>query len=108
MRDQFEKWFRENFPKTQARVLLGDVDLTTSKELAFVAWEASRWNIECPPKEFYTCVGKGGRYEILGLATGAGLTRGEDRLVYRDASTGRLFLRTEQDFSQRMERIQPC
>lgn len=54
----------------------------------------------------YTCKGKGGRYEILGLATGAGLTRGEDRLVYQDVSTGRLFLRTEADFSERMERMQ--
>lgn len=54
----------------------------------------------------YTCKGKGGRYEILGLATGAGLTRGEDRLIYKDASTGRLFLRTESDFSDRMERLQ--
>lgn len=54
----------------------------------------------------YTCKGKGGRYEILGLATGAGLTRGEDRLIYKDSSTGRLFLRTESDFSDRMERLQ--
>lgn len=53
----------------------------------------------------YACKGKGGRYEILGLATGAGLTRGEDRLVYKDASTGRLFMRTEADFSERMERL---
>jgi hypothetical protein len=54
----------------------------------------------------YTCKGKGGRYEILGLATGAGLTRGEDRLIYKDVSTERLFLRTEADFSERMERLQ--
>ncbi|MNF68121.1 hypothetical protein D3C84_499700 [compost metagenome] len=55
--------------------------------------------------DLYTCAGKGGRYEMLGLATGAGLTRGEDRLVYRDASTRRLFIRTETDFSDRMERL---
>lgn len=53
----------------------------------------------------YTCKGKGGRYEILGLATGAGLTRGEDRLIYKDVGTDRLFLRTEADFTERMERL---
>jgi len=59
-------------------------------------------------QKLYTCIGKGGRYEILGLATGAGLSRGEDRLIYRDVSTGRLFLRTEKDFTERMERIKSC
>lgn len=54
----------------------------------------------------YTCKGKGGRYRLLGLATGAGLSRGEDRLVYQDIRTHGLFLRTEADFAERMQ-IQP-
>jgi hypothetical protein len=42
MREDFEKWFTENFPKTQAKIVLGDVDLSAAKELAFAAWGASR------------------------------------------------------------------
>lgn len=56
-------------------------------------------------KDLYTCDGKGGMYELLGLATGAGIASGEDRLIYRDATTRRLFLRTEPDFSARMKKI---
>lgn len=50
----------------------------------------------------YECTGKGGRYEVLGVATGAGTSRGEARVIYMDASTGRLFMRSLEDFEARM------
>jgi hypothetical protein len=55
--------------------------------------------------EFYTCEGKGGEYELLGLAIGAGLTKGEDRQIYRDTTTGQLFLRGADDFKNRMVKL---
>lgn len=55
--------------------------------------------------EFYTCEGKGGEYELIGLATGAGLTKGEDRQIYRDTTTGQLFLRGAEDFANRMVKL---
>lgn len=54
----------------------------------------------------YECIGKGGRYEVLGIATGAGTSRGEARVVYMDASTGRLFTRALEDFEARMALIE--
>lgn len=54
----------------------------------------------------YTCIGKGGRYELLGPVIGAGTARGYDGVVYRDLENERLmFLRWEADFSERMEAI---
>lgn len=51
----------------------------------------------------YTCRGKGGTYEYIGIAKGAGTKRqGEHLHVYRDAQSGLLFYRTDGDFTKRM------
>ena len=51
----------------------------------------------------YTCVGKGGEYELLGSAVGAGTLKEMSPIpVYRDTATGQLFVRTPLDFSTRM------
>jgi hypothetical protein len=55
--------------------------------------------------ELYTCIGKGGEYEHIGIAAGAGVTRGNLVHVYRDRANGNLFYRTPMDFDARMERI---
>lgn len=52
----------------------------------------------------YTCIGKGGTYEVIGDARGAGTLKSSGRIrVYRDAVTGGLFYRTLRDFDTRME-----
>lgn len=53
----------------------------------------------------YTCIGKGGAYELLGESTGAGLSRGDTLQVYREVVSGRLFHRTPLDWAYRMEII---
>jgi hypothetical protein len=53
----------------------------------------------------YTCEGKGGRYELLGSAKGAGTSRGQLRTVYRSTETGELFFREPGDFASRMAPI---
>jgi hypothetical protein len=51
----------------------------------------------------YTCVGKGGEYELLGSAIGSGTLKDMSAIpVYRDTTTGQLFVRTPLDFSTRM------
>ncbi len=54
----------------------------------------------------YTCTGKGGRYVPLGLAKGAGTSRGQVRTIYRNAFTGELFFREPGDFASRMAPIE--
>lgn len=52
----------------------------------------------------YTCIGKGGDYELLGSAIGAGTLKDMSAIpVYRDTATGQLFVRTPLDFATRME-----
>jgi hypothetical protein len=58
-----------------------------------------------PEQELFTCIGKGGEYELIGLATGAGSSRGTEVKVYRDTATGRLFFRGLDDFENRMARL---
>lgn len=53
----------------------------------------------------YTCIDKGGTYEHIGVAEGAGYTSGSLVHVYRNQATGGLFYRTPADFDARMERI---
>lgn len=54
--------------------------------------------------ERYTCIGKGGEYELVGLANGAGTIRGIPHMVYKNAD-GVLFVRDASDFNERMQRI---
>lgn len=53
----------------------------------------------------YECIGKGGRYVVIGKTIGAGYSRGESVIVYKDEATGQLFHRTEIDFKTRMQEI---
>jgi hypothetical protein len=53
----------------------------------------------------FTCIGKGGKYEDLGVAIGAGTSKGDLVQVYRDTTTGQLFFREPEDFIDRMEVI---
>lgn len=58
------------------------------------------------PAVKYTCVGKGGEYDLVGTAKGAGQCRDNLALtVYRDTVTGALYYRTEDDFAERMSVI---
>lgn len=52
--------------------------------------------------QLYTCIDKGGRYELLGSSSGAGGCRREGRVVYRCLDTGQLYHRTDEDFAGRM------
>lgn len=52
--------------------------------------------------QLYTCIDKGGRYELLGSSSGAGGCRLEGRVVYRCLDTGQLYHRTDEDFAGRM------
>lgn len=57
----------------------------------------------------YTCIGKGGSYELIGRASPAGrlhnILGAMDIPVYRDVESGLLFVRDGQDFDVRMERL---
>lgn len=59
-----------------------------------------------PPKRF-TCIGKGGEYNLVGSAFGAGtMKQYRCLMVYQDYH-GRLFVRDHDDFWQRMQEIDP-
>lgn len=54
----------------------------------------------------YTCKGKGGKYELLGIAHGSGPYRTHIPLIiYMDRETGKLYFRDEENFKDRMEEI---
>lgn len=57
---------------------------------------------EVRKQDLYTCIDKGGEYELLGEAYGAGITKGSVVSVYRDTTTMSLFYRTVGDFGKRM------
>lgn len=57
---------------------------------------------EQAPRELFTCIDKGGRYELLGESSGAGGCRREGRVIYRCLDTGQLYHRTDDDFAARM------
>jgi hypothetical protein len=56
-------------------------------------------------RDLYTCVGKGGVYEDLAFARGAGTHRGVNIIVYRDVKDGGVYWREVGDFNKRMEMI---
>lgn len=58
-----------------------------------------------PTGPLYTCIGKGGTYELIGLAHPAGVLRKLDAVKVYQAG-GRLYYRTVDDFDERMQRIQ--
>lgn len=57
-------------------------------------------------KQRYTCVSKPGEYELVGTSSGAGTLKGLPVIVYRDATSGRLFHREPENFMARMKKIQ--
>lgn len=51
----------------------------------------------------YTCIGKGGDYELIGEARGAGSMKLNGNMaVYRDTASGALYYRATHDFNSRM------
>lgn len=55
-------------------------------------------------RSLYTCIGKGGVYELLGESHGAGDDlRGTFQVIYRDVVTGQLYNRNRESFTERME-----
>lgn len=71
----------------------------------FMAEDIYRAMLDAAPQEQrFTCIGKGGVYERIGTAEGAGTHReSDDLVVYREVSTGRLWYRTWADFIERMQ-----
>lgn len=63
------------------------------------------WFAHHVAKHTFTCIGKGGLYEWLGPATGAGKSRGKAVIVYRDVETGNLYFRSNMDFNERMQKL---
>lgn len=54
----------------------------------------------------YTCKGKGGMYELVGIAKGDGVySNFTNIVVYMDRKTGQLYFRSEDDFNNRMEKL---
>lgn len=56
------------------------------------------------PKQ-YTCISKGGTYEIVGTSNGAGPLKGVPLIVYRDVATGKMYHREPENFATRMQLI---
>lgn len=55
-------------------------------------------------KDLFTCLGKGGCYEIIDIADPAGTAKDIGKIVtYRDVRTGKVYYRTYDDFYNRME-----
>jgi hypothetical protein len=58
-------------------------------------------------KELYTCIGKGGEYELIGYSNGAGSKRGESIAVYRRVGDEDFFYhRSADDFDARMQKVE--
>ena len=109
----FEEWFRKEIGDPSARQFKGleSRDVYVARK----AWNASKPAPLSPDHSGggagvvlsrYTCIGKGGEYELLGSAIGAGTLKDMSAIpVYRDITTGQLFVRTPLDFSTRMESL---
>lgn len=63
-------------------------------------------SIELKRGQIYTCIGKGGRYELLGSSIGAGKRAGELLVIYRNTESGQLYHREMADFAIRMQQIE--
>ncbi len=53
----------------------------------------------------FTRGGRGGQYEYMGIARGAGPIKGLAYMCYRDLATGEILLREPENFSYRMKPI---
>jgi hypothetical protein len=77
---------------------------SVEREIAHAEEIARRLNAY--PTLVYTCIGKGGEYELIGQAKGAGTMRDHaDLVVYRDAQAGQLYCRARPDFVDRMQLV---
>lgn len=56
-------------------------------------------------KPIFTVKGKGGRYIVTNTVIGAGTLKGSNYTTYRCLSTGREFVRSTEDFLERMEQV---
>jgi hypothetical protein len=62
---------------------------------------------EPKPAQRFTCIGKGGNYELLGSAFGAGTMKQYRCLMIYQNDSGTLFARDHDDFWGRMQEIDP-
>lgn len=94
---------------TQAKELLARRDKEASDVEPESAGAADTADQYLSLDEIYTCIGKGGRYELVSLARPAGELRNvieptdHQLVVYREGE--RHFVRTLKDFHQRMEKV---
>lgn len=54
---------------------------------------------------YYTHPSKGGCYEFVGEATGAGRSHGKQYVTYRNVKTGAVYVRERNDFRATMVRV---
>ncbi len=79
-------------------------DMATAAKTAVKGADALLTELNRPPETMlYTHKTKAGTYEILGVSTGAGTSRGQTMVCYRDVNTLKLYHRTEIDFKEMME-----
>lgn len=93
-------------PQTAAKMPCG-----TAVTNVYEAYEAGKRAAAPQPEQsgLYTCIGKGGSYELIGRATTAGTLKATGRfadevIVYRDTESSALYCRAPGDFHLRMAR----
>lgn len=59
------------------------------------------------PGDLLTRDGRGGSYEYLGIARGAGPLKGMAFMCYRDVKTGEILFREPENFAFRMQPVKP-
>lgn len=79
------------------------VDMTTAAAQGFRDGQAA-----AEGGAHFTCIGKGGDYRDMGVAIGAGTSKGDLVQVYRDTKNGQLYFREPEDFIVRMDLIKPA
>lgn len=84
------------------------IDLTRTAKEAVIAADALLYELNGANKTVtvYTHKEKGGAYEMLGEAIGAGTSRETSAVVYRCLSSGKLYKRTPEDFLRQMKKLE--
>jgi hypothetical protein len=114
----FAEWLEKNAqpasePKRDACTScdgLGDYHDPTGEWRGYCTCEAgvkARAASEPKPAQRFTCIGKGGNYELLGSAFGAGTMKQYRCLMIYQNDSGTLFARDHDDFWERMQEIDP-
>lgn len=79
----------------------------TEADAALLTLATTQAERQPQPAARYTCVGKGGEYELLGVALGAGKAKLIEPLtIYRDTTSSQMFFRSHEDFNDRMTATQ--